>query len=246
MHRPVLTLDHVILRSPEPWATLDELSARIGAPVLAEVQEVSGIESGIVRAGSVDIEVLGIGSEPPTEVVGYGLGFKSDAKLEECAATLRAAGLPTSAPVRATASGRSWRAFQVHGLLPDPFPVPTTTRPPSFRDRLMGAASEWVSRVPAVARYATSDPGDSMVVVTEYEFDAAAWREAAGQGPEVVAVEVGTGAFNWAVLPLSPGPLVLDASGSVGVRRIVLAGSGEGFQLGSTTFAYEGSDRHAR
>ena len=40
---------------------------------------------------------------------------------------------------------------------------------------------------PAVAKAATREAGDSMVVVTDYEFDAAAWRAgAAGAGPEVL------------------------------------------------------------
>ncbi len=239
MRRPVLTLDHVILRSPEPRATLDELSARLGAPVLVAVQEVAGIESGILRTAAVDIEVLGIGAESPPDVEGYGLGFTADATLEECAAALRAAGFPTSAPVRATAAGRAWRALHVHGLLPDPFPVPTTTRPPGVRDRLVGVASEWAGRVPAVARHATRDPGGSMVVVTEYEFDAEKWRAAVGHGPGVLAVEVGTGDFSWTGLSIGPGPLVLDATGPIGVRRIVLEGEGDGFELGSVSFAFE-------
>ena len=43
-----------------------------------------------------------------------------------------------------------------------------------------------------------------MVVVTEYDFDAGAWRAAAGHGPEVLAVEVGTGGYDWSKLPLAP------------------------------------------
>lgn len=238
MEWPSFTLDHVILRSPDPQETLDELSVRLGAPVLVSVHEVAGIESGILRTGSVDIEVLGIGAEPPADVEGYGLGFTSDATLEASAAALRAAGFPTSAPVRATAAGRRWSAIQVHGLLPDPFPVPTTTRPPGLRDRLVGVASEWAGRFPAAARRATRDAGRSMVVVTEYGFDAEEWRAAAGQGPDVLAVEVGTGNSSWAGLSLGPGPLVLDAAGPTGVRRIVLEGDGEGFELGSVSFAY--------
>lgn len=242
MRRPVLTLDHVILRSPEPRATLAELSARLGAPVLVAVEEVGGIGSGILRTGFVDIEVLSIGAEPPADVEGYGLGFTSDATLEECATALRAAGFPTSAPVRAAAAGRTWRALHVHGLLPGPFPVPTSTRPPGVRDRLLGVASEWAGRVPAVARHATRDSGGSMVVVTEYEFDAEKWRAAVGYGPDVLAVEVGTGNASWTGLSISPGPLVLDATGPTGVRRIVLEGEGDGFELGSVSFAFELAD----
>jgi hypothetical protein len=239
MSRVALTLDHVILRSPEPRTTLDELSVRLAAPVLAPVQEVAGIESGIVRTGSLDIEVLGIGAEPPVDIEGYGLGFTSDATLEESAVALRAAGFPTSAPVRTTASGRRWGVIHVSGLLPDPFPMPTSTRAPGVRDRLSGVVSEWLTgRFPELARFATREPGDSMVVVTEYEFDVEAWRAAAGQGPHVLAVEVGIGNSSWGRLPLGPGPLILDPAGPTGVRRIVLEGVGEDFELGSVSFAY--------
>ena len=77
-----------------------------------------------------------------------------------------------------------------------------------------------------------------MVVVTEYGFDVEEWRVAAGQGPDVLAVEVGTGNSRWTGLSLGPGPLVLDAAGPTGVRRIVLEGDGEGFELDSVSFAY--------
>ena len=172
MSELLLALDHVILRSPEPRSTLDDLAARLGAPVLAAVEEVAGLASGIVRAGALDIEVLQIGVETPAAVQGYGLGFTAGAPLADAAAALRAAGYSTSAPVRATASGRTWRAFQVHGLLPDPFPLPTSTRPPGVIDRLSETVGALATRIPALTRRATRNAGSSMVVVTEYAFDA--------------------------------------------------------------------------
>ena len=44
-----LTLDHLIIRSATPEATPAELAARAGTPVLAGVEDVRGIASGIVR-----------------------------------------------------------------------------------------------------------------------------------------------------------------------------------------------------
>jgi len=84
-----------------------------------------------------------------------------------------------------------------------------------------------------------------MVVVTEYEFDADEWRATAGQGPGVLAVEVGTSNSGWARLSLGSGPLVLDGAEPTGVRRIVLEGEGAGFELGSVSFAYGLPDRPA-
>ena len=52
-----------------------------------------------------------------------------------------------------------------------------------------------------------------MVVVTEYEFDSEKWRAAVGRGPGVLAVEVGIENSTWSGLSISPGPLVLWASG---------------------------------
>ena len=54
-----------------------------------------------------------------------------------------------------------------------------------------------MTRIPESPRPRPARPGSSMVVVTEYEFDAAAWRAAAGHGPDVLAVEVGTGGCDW-------------------------------------------------
>ena len=92
----LLTLDHLIIRTADPEATLKELSDHLGAPVLAEVEEVSGLASGIVRAGDIDIEVLRIGAEPPLQPQGYGLGFTADVPLAQAAAALREHGFATS------------------------------------------------------------------------------------------------------------------------------------------------------
>ena len=140
---------------------------------------------------------------------GYGLGFTADVGLAEASAALRALGFPTSAAAQVTAGGRTWRAVQVHGLLPDPFPVPTTTRGPGALDKLSERLAGALAKVPAIAKTAMRKAGGSMVVVTEYDFDATAWRAKAGHGPEVLAVELGTGGKDWSRLPLEPGPLEL-------------------------------------
>ena len=226
-----LRLDHLILRAADPAGTLAELSRRTGAPMLADVEEVGGLASGIVRAGALDIEVVRIGREPPPRPRGYGLGFVADAGLREVAADLRARGFPTSPAARGVAgegaARRSWRALQVRGLLPDPFPAPASRRPPGRLDRAIEAAADAMSRIPALARAATGRAGGSMVVVTEYEFDAGAWRQRAGRGPEVTAVHLGTGGHRaaWERLPLAgDAPLHLHDDGPSGITRVVLAG----------------------
>ncbi|WP_270046363.1 hypothetical protein [Solirubrobacter ginsenosidimutans] len=234
----MLTLDHLILRAADPAATLAELADRLGAPVLAPVAEVSGLTSGIVRAGALDLEVLRVGATPPARVGGYGLGFTADVPLPDASAALRSAGYPTSVAAKATAAGRSWRALQVHGLLPDPFPVPATTRHPGLMARATEAAAGVMTKIPAVAKAATRKSGRSMVVVTEYDFDASAWRAAAGHGPDVLAVEVGTGGCDWSHLPLEPGPLELRASGQTGITRIIFEGDGDSFTLGDVDFEF--------
>ena len=74
-------------------------------------------------------------------------------------------------------------------------------------DRATEAAAGVMTKIPVVAKAATRKAGRSMVVVTEYDFDAASWRAAAGHGPDVLAVEIGTGGCDWSRLPLDPGPL---------------------------------------
>lgn len=77
-----------------------------------------------------------------------------------------------------------------------------------------------------------------MVVVTEYGFDAAAWRAKAGHGPDVYSVEVGTGGHDWTSFPLEPGPLQLHADGPPGIRCITLEGDAEPFMLGAVAFEF--------
>jgi hypothetical protein len=234
----LLTLDHIIIRTADPDATLNELSERLGALVLAPVEEVSGLASGIVRAGEIDIEVLRIGAEAPVRPQGYGLGFTADVPLAQAAADLRARGFATSAAVSATAGGRTWRAIQVHGLLPDPFPVPVSTRKPGLFDRSTEAIAGALTKVPALAKAATRKAGSSMVVVTEYGFDATAWRAKAGHGPDVYSVEVGTGGRDWTPFPLEAGPLQLQLDGPPGIRCVTLDGDAESFTLGAVAFEF--------
>ena len=221
-----LTLDHVILRAADAAAALEQLAAKTGAPVLVPAHEAGAFTSGILRA-SVDIEVLAIGAEPPPEVVGYGLGFTADVPLEQASTQLRVAGYKTSPEVAATANGRTWAAVQVHGLLPDPFPAPTFRKPHSTKQRATEMLTLAIARIPPVMRALTRRAGSSMVVLTEYRFDAAHWRAAAGPGPTVTTVEVGTAGHDWSGVPIAPGPLVLDPEGPPGVRRIVFEGGAE-------------------
>ena len=232
-----LTLDHVILRAADPAATLSDLAERLGAPVLVPVHPAGAFTSGIIRAG-IDIEVLAIGAAPPLRPHGYGLGFTADVPLAEASAELRAAGYPTSVATGATANGRSWAAVQIHGLLPNPFPLPTSTRRPGIADRVTESAAGVLGKVPAIAKAASKNAGDSMVVVTEYRFDADAWRARVGEGPDVFSVEVGTGGHDWSKLPVEPGPLLLHNDGQPGVRRIIFDGDGDSFTLGDVEFEF--------
>ena len=240
-----LRLDQLIIRSGEPEATLAELARRSRAPVLAEVEELLGVSSGIAHAGSVDLEVLRIGGTPPPRPQGYGVGLVADVPLMQAAGELRRLGLPTSPPARGVAGKgaeqRRWRAVQVHGLLPNPFPAPAHTRRPGLRDRLAGAAAGTLGRVPAIARAAMAEAGDSMVVLTEYDFDADAWRATARGGPQVAGVELGTAGAReaWERLPLEDGvALTFDDDGPAGVRRVTLASGarGKAFTLGDVRF----------
>ncbi len=233
-----LTLDHVILRAADPAATLAELAARTGAPVLAPVHEAGVFTSGILRA-SVDIEVLSIDADPPPHVIGYGLGFTADVPLEEASSALRRAWLKTSSEVTATADGRTWATVHIHRLLPDPFPVPTFHKPYGPKQRVTELITAGLVRFPPLAKRLKRRAGGSMVVLTEYRFDARAWRAAVGDGPEVLRVVVGTGGKDWSTLPLAPGsPLELDPEGPPGVRRIILAGAGMSFRLGDVELTF--------
>ena len=80
-------------------------------------------------------------------------------RLPDASAALRSAGYPTSVAAKATAEGRSWRALQVHGLLPDPFPVPATTSNPGLMARATEAAAGVMTKIPAVAKAATRKSG---------------------------------------------------------------------------------------
>ena len=236
-----VTLDHVIVRTADPAATLAWLADRGGLPVLAAVEEVGGLHSGIARAGSIDVEVLRIGRDDPPAPQGYGLGFTSDGDLGEASRELRALGFPTSAPVRAVAGDRAWRAVQVHGLLPDPFPIATSAKPPGVGDRITSGAAGVLAKIPAVAKAATRDAGGSMVVLTEYEFDAAAWRAGAGSGPEVLEVHVNTGGHltDWQRVPIAEDMLLRFSDDEpAGVTRLVLEGEREAFAVGDLTLEF--------
>jgi hypothetical protein len=236
-----LRLDHLIIRSGEPERTLAELARRSGAPVLAEVEELlGGIESGIARGGPVDLEVLKIGGIPPERPLGYGLGLVADVPLLDAVGALRALGFPVSPPAPGAAGERRWRAAQVHGLLPNPFPVPVSTRRPGVRDRVAGAAAGTLGRIPVLARAGVNESGDSMVVLTEYGFDVAAWRATAGGGPAVAGVELGGDRGAWERLPLDDDvPVTVRDDGPSGITRVLLSGARrKPFSLGAVRFEW--------
>ena len=217
-----LTLDHVILRAADPRRALARLEEQ-GLPVLEPVTKVGPLESGIARAGAIDVEVLRIGGDGPAEATGYGLGFTADAPLEEVAAELRRRGLAVSIPLAGRAADREWRVIHVAGLLPDPFPAPVSSKPPN---PVVAALTRAAIRIPGMAALGARRAGGSMVVVTEYGFDVAAWRARVPAGPAASAVDVGVDGHEaaWAALSPVAGPaLQLDARAR-GVQRILLDG----------------------
>lgn len=244
MPTPNLKLDHIIIRAGEPEKTLAELAERGGMPIHAPVQRVGGLLSGIVRAGAIDIEVVALG-DPPAEAVGYGLGFVAPDGFAGAVQALRSAGIATSPAPWVRAGDRRWRAAQIHGLLADPFPAPTSTREVGSMDRLSEVIGGVLVRIPPLARAATRRAGSSMVVLTEYGFDAEAERSRAGSGPPVAAVHVGTAGFDgaWERLRFSASvPLHLDDTGT-GLNEVVLAGSGDDFAVGDVAFTWRPPDQ---
>jgi hypothetical protein len=231
-----LRLDHVMLRSPDPERELAAL-LDAGFPLLEEVTAVGGLRSGIVRAGAIDLEVLAVGADPPAVPAGYGLGFTATEDLWTVAAQLRRQGLATSLPVGAAAGAgadrRRWSALFVAGLLPEPFKVPFSTTPPGRLARASALLAGQLARIGPVAAAASRNAGRSMVVVTEYGFDAEGWRRRAGEGPATVRVDVaGAHPDAWRRLGPLAGPEValIDAGdGPPGPRRLVM---GEGWPSG--------------
>jgi len=243
MPTPNLKLDHIIIRSGQPEETLAELAERGRMPIHAPVQSVGGLLSGIVRAGPIDIEVVALG-DPPAEPVGYGLGFVAPEGFEATVQALRSAGIATSPAPWVRAGGRRWRAAQIHGLLADPFPAPTSTRELGAVDRIGEVIGGVLVRIPPFSRAATRKAGSSMVVLTEYGFDVEAERALAAPGPAVAAVRVGTAGFGeaWERLRLSGVQLHLDDLES-GLKEVVLVGRGEDFAIGDVAFTWRTSDQ---
>jgi hypothetical protein len=144
--------------------------------------------------------------------------------------------------VRAGAGGeqRAWRAAQVRGLLPDPFPMAASTRPPGWLERVTGAAAGAMAGIPAIARAVTRRAGHSMVVLTAYDFDVAAWRASVDAGPAVTEVHLGTGGYlgPWERLGLNESVRLHLDEGPPGIRRVVLRGAGKPFALGGVAFEH--------
>jgi hypothetical protein len=229
-----LRLDHVIVRSAEPETTLNAL-VDAGLPLLSAVQPIAGgaMRSGLVRAVPLDIEVLAFGEPAPAQPQGFGLGFTAPGRdLMQISAELRGRGLPTSGVVRSRAvadraNERGWSVIQVAGLLPNPFPARHIARAPGFVERASVPLVSALIRVPAIAERAMRQAGESMIVVTAYDFDVETWRKTVPAGPQVVEVVLGVGdrLHRWEALGPLEGPrLVLTPDGPTGVQRVTLAG----------------------
>ena len=85
----ILTLDHLIIRTADPEATLNELSDQLGAPVLAQVEEVSGLAEWHPPCRDTRHRGPAHRRRPPAQPQGYGLGFTADVPLADAAAMLR-------------------------------------------------------------------------------------------------------------------------------------------------------------
>ena len=225
----MLNLDHVIIRAGDVPATLAEITESAGLPILTEPTEIGGITSAIASAGGIDIEVLSIGETPPLRPQGYGLGFTAQVPLEEAIDMLRRSGIPASAPVRARARAngtvRSWRATQLHRLLPDPFPIRTSLRPYGIPDRAAQTIGSALGKIPSVARGATRNAGESMVVLTEYDFDVDTVRATLAHGPKLMEVHVNAPGCStaWSRMPVDDSLLHLSDATPAGVVRLTFS-----------------------
>ena len=77
-----------------------------------------------------------------------------------------------------------------------------------------------------------------MVVVTEYGFDAAAWRAAAGHGPECSPSRSAPAATTGRSSRSRRARSSCAPSGPPGITRIVFEGDGESFTLGDVAFEF--------
>ena len=227
-----LTARSLIVRAADPRVTLAELSRPAGAPrARAPTGGGSAFASGIVARRALDIEVLRDRRRRRR--------CSRSATASASRADVAAGGRPppscagsASPPRRRSRRHRTRpqlaRRCRSAALLPDPFPVPASTKAPGAIDRLTEAAAGLGHAGPAAGqgRHAAS-AGGSMVVVTEYAFDAAAWRAGAGDGPDVAEVDVGTGGHDLVAPPARPGlrRCACTRDGPPGVRRVVLTGT---------------------
>lgn len=150
------------------------------------------MRSGLLRCGAgMDIECLQVVSQAE-QVEGYGLGLAAPGwPMDEVVTALRASGIATTAPTSSvTDAGLGWSVIQVAGLLPEPFPVPVSANPLAWWESALAKLGTWVLGWPMLAKYVFSEAGKSMVVITEYQFDAQGKRTKAGKGPECVEIEI--------------------------------------------------------
>ena len=201
-----LTLDHVIVRTADPAAALAELADRGGLPVLAAVEEVGGLHSGIARAGSIDVEVLQDRQGRPAGAAGLRARLHLRRRPGGGLARAARARLPD---LRSGARGRRRpRLARRAGPRPAARPVPRRRPARSRRAWATGSPAApracWPRSRPS-RRPPPATPAARWWCVTDYEFDAAAWRGGAGRGPEVLEVHVNTGGHltDWQRVPVA-------------------------------------------
>jgi hypothetical protein len=176
----VRRVDHVLIRADDPGPLFSLLTETFGLPVAWPLASYGFFASGGAFAGNIAIEVIRFGNpRPPLPTRHYGLAFEPH-PLRESLDELARRGIPHGPPVpfvgdrpeggrgtlwtNVTLGGRLWLGRRLGG-----------------NSRLNIALGRLISRLMRTrwsGGLLRRSLGDSLIFLTEYGFDAEAWREA--------------------------------------------------------------------
>ncbi len=124
-------IDHIIIRSPTPQATMEELEEIFGIEACVPVNDSGLFQSGILRLCNLDIEVMGFGSKKDFKPYFYGIVFESENPKWETISKLNERKLKHTLPILIEAGSDktkiSWDITFLKGLLDYPIPAPCAT-----------------------------------------------------------------------------------------------------------------------
>lgn len=124
----IKAIDHIIILAPTPQETIEEIETTFGIKACVPLQDYGLFQSGIIRLGNLDIEVMGFGREKDFSPYFLGIALEAESSKWKTMSELNARNIKHTLPILIRLGlGKpviGWDMIFLKGLLDNPIPAP--------------------------------------------------------------------------------------------------------------------------